>query len=608
MPSGSVQRSQKVLFLILLAAGAIYWLGIFGWDSVYKLLILAIVIALIAAFLPSMGQRLSQMIEQLNVALAPRRIRTAVLLSVIVAGYLLCYTWANRELLFVKFNDEHAYLIQAHMLAQGRLWMPPYPPDVAPFFDSLALITDRVYAPMYFPGTALASVPFIWLGLPYWLMPLVAATIAAGLIYLLFEELFDPARALLAIVITLSVPLYCGAATFLLAEMPFLAAELLLFIAWFRFRRQPRMRWALLLGAAAGYCAITRPLDAVCIALPVGIAVIIQLRHELKQLFCAVAAIFIAACPFLALLLIQNKGITGHWFQLAEAYYNDHLFPASPLGFHQITPAQIPTNLNAVKQEWLNHWVLPMYHVHTPSNALRSWYRGRLRITLETGLPDPSLAILLPLALLSLRETRRIVLIAALVLFCIGYATYLFFLQHYILAILPSIICMLLMASEAVRRTWPEYPRAYVFTLLCIFTISITSFWPVLALPPVPAKVAPDQRPANALLAHLPKTPAIVLFRFDPKVASPHDDPVYNDTVAWPDDAPVIRARDLGPDQDRAIYRYYAERQPNRVFYIYDPDLRAAGQNPLSPPLGTAAELRALTEKVPSTGTPPPPG
>jgi hypothetical protein len=101
----------------------------------------------------------------------------------------------------------------------------------------------------------------------------------------------------------------------------------------------------------------------------------------------------------------------------------------------------------------------------------------------------------------------------------------------------------------------------------------------------------PDQRPANDLLAKLPMTPAVVLFRFDPRAESFHDDPVYNDGVAFPDDATVVRARDLGPERNRAIVHYYAKHQPDRVFYIYDPDARAAGENPISPPLGQAGEL-----------------
>jgi hypothetical protein len=605
MPPGPPQRSHRLIILILLAAGFAYWLIVFGLDSVHKRLLLAILAAFVAAFLPSICRRVWRLIERLNAALAPHPARTAVIVSVVVAAYLLCYAWAVRDTLFIKFNDEHAYIIQAHMLARGRLWMPAYPPDVVPFFDALSLISDRVYAAMYFPGTALASVPLVWLGLPYWLMPLLSASIAAGLLYLLAAELFDPVRALLAVLMALSQSLYRDVATYLLAEMPFLVAELVLLLAWFRFRRQQQMRWTLLVGAAAGYCAITRPLDALCISLPVGIAIIAQMWRRSKPLLGATAAIILGASPFIALLVVQNKGVTGHWLQLAESYYNDHLFPASPLGFHQVIPAQIPSNLSVPKQQWLNEWVLPMYHLHTPSNALLSWYRGRLRITLENSLPDPFLVILMPLALLSLREARRMALMAALILFFIGYATYLFFLNHYIIAVFPSIICMILMASETVRRAWLRTSRPYIFILFCIFTISITTLWPVKSLPAVAPGTAADQRPANALLAQLSQTPAVVLFRFDPKVTSAHDDPVYNDTVAFPDDAPVIRARDLGPEQDRAIYRYYAQRQPNRVFYIYDPRARSEGKNPIIGPIGTAAEL---TEKVPSTGTPQPPG
>jgi hypothetical protein len=62
---------------------------------------------------------------------------------------------------------------------------------------------------------------------------------------------------------------------------------------------------------------------------------------------------------------------------------------------------------------------------------------------------------------------------------------------------------------------------------------------------------------------------AVVLFRFHPD-NSFHAEPVYNIETAWPDDARIIRAHDLGPERNREIFRYYAERQPTRVFYLYD--------------------------------------
>ncbi|MGD0461813.1 MAG: hypothetical protein ABSB74_04920 [Tepidisphaeraceae bacterium] len=602
MPPGPSQRSRRILVLLLLAAGVVYWLGIFGWKSLdilheaeAKVRILAIAVALAAAFFPSLGLRAIGFIEWVNAALAPRRLRTTVFIVILVAIYILLYDWAVRELLFIKFNDEHAYMIQARMLARGRLWMPPYPPDLAPFFDALALIGDRVYAAMYFPGTAVAMLPFVWLHLPFWLMPLLAASVAAGLLYLLIAGLFDPFRGLLAVLLLLSLSNFRDVAGYLLSEMPFLATELVLLLAWIRFRRQLESRWALLVGIATGYAAITRPLDAVCLAVPVGLAIVWQLRREPRPLLRASSMIILAALPFLLLLLIQNKGVTGHWGNLPETYYNQRNFPASPMGFHHVTPEQIPQNLSPLKRQWLD-WVLPMYQRHTPMNALRSWYRGRLRVTLENSLPDPILSILLPVALLCLGDIRRLVLAAILALFLVGYTFYLFFLEHYIVAILPSMICLILMSSAAIQKSWPRADRLNAFVLLCIVAISLPMVWPLQPAPPVVPSNAADQRPANALLAHLPMTPAVVLFRFDPAVASAHDDPVYNDTVAWPDDAPVIRARDLGPERDRVIYRYYAQRQPDRVFYIYDPRARADGKNPLSPPLGTA---RQLAENLP---------
>src|SRR6185295_8819865 len=44
--------------------------------------------------------------------------------------------------------------------------------------------------------------------------------------------------------------------------------------------------------------------------------------------------------------------------------------------------------------------------------------------------------------------------------------------------------------------------------------------------------------------------PAVVLFRYDP-TSELHTEPVYNTDVAWPDDAPIVRAHDLGSRNGR---------------------------------------------------------
>jgi len=82
-----------------------------------------------------------------------------------------------------------------------------------------------------------------------------------------------------------------------------------------------------------------------------------------------------------------------------------------------------------------------------------------------------------------------------------------------------------------------------------------------------------------------------VLFRFV-KGDDHHQEPVYNVDVAWPDDAPIIHAHDLGEARNQEIFRYYAERQPDRRFFLFvrqdfDPD------GPVLSYLGTAKELAA---------------
>jgi hypothetical protein len=62
--------------------------------------------------------------------------------------------------------------------------------------------------------------------------------------------------------------------------------------------------------------------------------------------------------------------------------------------------------------------------------------------------------------------------------------------------------------------------------------------------------------------------PSIVLFTYSP-ARDIAEEPVYNADVAWPDEARIIRAHDLGA-RNREIFRYYADRQPQRRVYRFD--------------------------------------
>src|SRR5260370_11488919 len=93
--------------------------------------------------------------------------------------------------------------IQARMLAHGRLWMPAHP--LPQFFETFHIFVTPVYAPMQFPGTSLLYVPAMWLGLPYWITPLLIAGATLGLVYRIVAEIIDGGAGIVAAILLLGV-------------------------------------------------------------------------------------------------------------------------------------------------------------------------------------------------------------------------------------------------------------------------------------------------------------------------------------------------------------------------------------------------------------------
>ena len=79
---------------------------------------------------------------------------------------------------------------------------------------------------------------------------------------------------------------------------------------WLRWRRYQQRGWAVLLGVAAGWGAITRPFDVLCFAVPIAVAMSLDVyqrqprsrvfRHWLGTL----AAVLVGAIPLLAVQVL----------------------------------------------------------------------------------------------------------------------------------------------------------------------------------------------------------------------------------------------------------------------------------------------------------------
>jgi hypothetical protein len=170
----------------------------------------------------------------------------------------------------------------------------------------------------------------------------------------------------------------------------------------------------------------------------------------------------------------------------------------------------------------------------------------------------------------------------SLPLFLVLYAFYTFFLTNYNLPFALATIIAVLAACRALQQRWPAGSVGRLLPPLLVTALALSQLPEFTHRPD-----DPEFHPACIAAARLPErihTPAVVLFRFH-HGNNPHDEPVYNIDVTWPDDARIIRAHTFGLPKDAEIFQYYSERQPQRMFYVLD-----RADNSLSE-LGTAQSL-----------------
>jgi hypothetical protein len=203
-------------------------------------------------------------------------------------------------------------------------------------------------------------------------------------------------------------------------------------------------------------------------------------------------------------------------------------------------------------------------------------------------LPNMLLLILIPVGVLALTRARA-VLWFVWPLFIVLYVPFAFLLYHYCIVPTPSIVFAVLLGVVAIEQAWPRFRDS-----ITVFVTAVIVILAVAALPEFDRLANDDDfdTPVTAFdrrLATLVSPPAIVLYKFG-EGDVPDDEPVYNDDVMWPDDAPIIRAHDLSGEQNRRLFEYYAEKQPDRR--VYRVERRAIRENGYRPEyLGTAKEL-----------------
>lgn len=218
--------------------------------------------------------------------------------------------------------DEVVYLIQARTFASGRLTLPP-PPVLEAFNLSLLDVARPGWYAVTQPGWSLilaAGVPF---GL-VWLVNPILAGLSVLALYLLLRQLYDIRTTRLATL------LYCCSPWQLFLGMSFmnhtgtLLFALLAALGVIWARRTSQIRWAWLGGAALGTVSLLRQLDAMALAVPLGLWSIGLGGKRIPRL--GTAGLVLGSMLVGAAVLPYNQQITGSARRVPMMEFTDSLY------------------------------------------------------------------------------------------------------------------------------------------------------------------------------------------------------------------------------------------------------------------------------------------
>jgi hypothetical protein len=620
-------RIARWLSPLSLLLGVELWLllggGNFGRPS--KPLILLVLIAV--GLIPPINRLFNRIWEALAKPSPTARRWTAIVIWIVSSVFLYSTQRYENISLAPKWEDEFSYLIQMQMLARGHFWMPAIP--LPQYFQTFYMFVTPVYASMYFPGAAMMYAPALALHLPYFIGPLAASGLCAAMIYLIFTEILDGASGLLAVLMLLCLPatpvpasMFRMMSIMTMAQTPALLLGLIMTWGVLRWRQKRNWKWLALVGAAGGWSAITRPADGLCFALVLGVVIVwdySQLAPRLSspkstcnsQLLPHLAALVLPVIPFLILQFVINHNVTGLWFTTPFGKYNDINYPGV-FGFHSGAGPRHVSDLPEA-QFFYEVYAKGVIGQHRLSGFVTVGLKNQLEMIGNVAIPDPFFWLIMPLSLPAMWSRKLWAVWGMLPTFVLLLSPYAFswVLPHYYLMVLPAILLLCLLPIRFLSDVFPRRV-AMIRTMMVLPMIALA----VMGMPQL-NRLVHDQyfEPRELMqidgdIAKQVTAPAVVMFHFNRGVKmngktvfnDPSQEPVFNADVAWPDDAPVIRAHDLNEsasvagkpgDRDRALYEYYARVDPLRVFYLYN---RGAEKNRLIR-LGTAAQMAQATAR-----------
>ncbi|MCU1297119.1 MAG: hypothetical protein JWO91_1397 [Acidobacteriaceae bacterium] len=522
---------------------------------------------LLALVWPQLGARWFQRAERALAAVARRRT-----LSILLCGFsALVLRVALLPLLPIPkpfINDEFSFLLAGDTFAHGRLANSTHPMWV--HLETFHVIFHPTYASMYPPlqGLVLALGQVVF-GHPFWGVWLSVGLMCAAICWML-QAWLPPSWALLGGmlpvmrfgVLSYWDNSYWGGA---------LAATggALVLGALPRIMRRQRVRDAILMAIGIAMLANTRPYEGLMLTAVVAARLfwwVIQNKPTQNQLPTGLLI------RRIALPMVLVLGVAA----AATSYY-----------FWRVTgnPLQMPQQVNretySVARYFYWQAAYPQHEYH--HKVIRDFYNGlELRefqraqtisgVLRQIGIKVALIwvfyiapVLTLPLFLLPrvLRDRRMRFLLIVGAMGLGSSALVIFFNIHYVAAIVPVMLAVILQGMRHLRTWhWEGRPAGQflvrAMVVMCILMIPVQAH--ILAAAPEPGtwgSIGPGRAALEAQLRSVPG-PQLVLVRYE----SHHDpllDWVYNGADI--DQQKVVWARDMGSAQNEELLRYYSNRR-----------------------------------------------
>jgi hypothetical protein len=477
--------------------------------------------------------------------------------------------------------DEFSHLLVADTLRHFRLANPMHP--LHQFFETFFVLQTPTHSSIYPLGQGLImAIGWTVFGTP-WAGAILATSAFCALCYWMLRGWTAPGWALAGgLLAVMEFGPLCQWMNGYWGGSLAAAAGCLVFGALPRLRMESRPRNAILLGLGLAIHLLTRPYETLFLGLAVLLFFSPALGKpaELRRLGRLAAIAAIAVTPAIVLTLLQNHTVTGSWTTLPYSLsQNQYGIPTSLT----IQPNPVP-HADLTLQQQMDYRMQTSFRPSGGETMRTYLERLEYRVRYYRFFFIPPLYLALAAFLPCLRQFRFAWVATTVTLFALGTNFFPAFQVHYVAACTCLFLLMSVAGLEWLngltfggRPAGAEAARLIFFVCVAHFlfwyTLHVFDTGEIsLAVRPYETwdsinHTNPERR--IAVKAELEKAPGdlLVFVRYAPQ----H---IFQEEWVWNaadiDNARIVWARDLGPEENAKLIAYY----PARTALLFEPDAR----------------------------------